>query len=87
MVNLHVDNIALELPASGLSRDAGQQLVREALELLAQRLAQAPLARLGPECRIDGLHLEGYPLESFQGPQGAAALCDALYLRLMEALP
>lgn len=87
MVNLSIDQLFLELPsAHGLSHAAGQRLVHEALSLLAERLAQTPSVHGSMECQMDKLNLEGLTLESLQGPQGPATLCDALYARLMEAL-
>lgn len=87
MVNLHIEQLLLELPSStASSRSASEQIVREALTLLAQRLAQAPPRSMGQQCQIDRLHLDGVALESLQGPQAPAVLCDVLYARLMEAL-
>lgn len=80
MLELSVGEVVLEAGAAA-DFDA-QQLVRQALALLAERLQRsAPLE----DRRLERLVLNDFSVDTLRGERGAEALAEALHTRLMEA--
>jgi hypothetical protein len=80
LLDLHVDEVVLEVPGTPMGLDA-EELVRRALELFVQRLPASARAR---DMRLERLILDGLSWEALQGTRGVEVLADALYARVME---
>lgn len=82
-VQIRIDQVAVEIPAELPAREV-EAAVRDALELLAARLARAPLPRVGATPAQDLARIEVGPLAPgwTPGPGGAEQLADALYRRI-----
>lgn len=85
-VRIEIDELAVEIPAAIPARDV-EATLSEALELVAARLARAPLPRATARPARALARLEAGPLPPhwMPGPGGAAQLADALYERIAAA--
>ncbi len=86
-VRLRIDAIAVEMTAEMHAREV-EATLRGALELLAQRLARAPLGG-GEQAPVHALELlEVGPVapDWLAGPGAAARLADDLYERLARGI-
>jgi hypothetical protein len=82
-VRLRIDSVAVELTEESRPREV-EQTLRDALELLALRLAGAPLgaAAHAPVRAIELLDMGAIPPDRLAGPGAAARLADELYERI-----
>jgi hypothetical protein len=81
---VRIDQIVVELEEEAHAQDA-QDAVRQALAILASRLAGAPLggSRAGTTRGLELIELEPIPAQWLSTPQAAERIADALYDQLL----
>lgn len=87
-VQLRIDRIDVDLTSEQRARQV-EATVRDALELLARRLARSPLVRDDDAAgrALDLLEVGPVSPEWLAGPGAAARLADALYERIARRAP
>ena len=82
-VELRIDSVAVQLTEDLRPREV-EQTLRDALELLALRLAGGPLGLAGdaPVRALELLDMGTVPPDRLAGPGAAARLADDLYQRI-----
>ena len=85
-VTLRIDRVAVELGREQRAEHA-EQTIRQALALLAGRLARAPLdwGEAAPATALELLDLGPLDPTWLAGPAAADRLADLLYRRLLDA--
>jgi hypothetical protein len=85
-VRLRIDRVAVEL-AEDLRADEVAGTMRDALQLLASRLATAPLGKgkEAPQRALELLEVGPVANDWLAGPGAAARLADELYEQIVRA--
>ena len=85
-VRLRIDHVAVELTEE-LRADEVAGTLRDALQLLASRLATAPLGRgkEAPERALELVEVGPVAADWLGGPGAAARLADELYEQIVRA--